>query len=215
MRILNKLLLIFLLFNNYLFSQSFTENDWQTAFNDLVLRGKEESVTALGRVDILTEEYAVEIDYARNYREGIRQALQYAGETGRRPGIALIIDGKGDSFYNLIQAKIICNKEKIKFWLINEYVGVSDLIARKNIVSPNIPFFNNSDLNNILDEKVEAKASNSESRKISAPSKLECEYWLNTKSNVRHNKNCRWFMNTKSGRCCNSDDGRPCGQCGG
>ncbi len=39
--------------------------------------------------------------------------------------------------------------------------------------------------------------------------------WLNTNSNVRHNRNCRWYRNTKHGRPCTKNEGRACGICGG
>jgi endonuclease YncB( thermonuclease family) len=41
------------------------------------------------------------------------------------------------------------------------------------------------------------------------------DYWLNSNSNVRHNRGCRWFENTKQGRRCGPNEGRACGQCGG
>ena len=40
-------------------------------------------------------------------------------------------------------------------------------------------------------------------------------YWLNTKTNVRHNSHCRWYKNTKHGRMCTKNEGRACGICGG
>jgi Staphylococcal nuclease homologue len=40
-------------------------------------------------------------------------------------------------------------------------------------------------------------------------------HWLNTSSNVRHNASCTWYKNTKDGRACSADEGRPCGLCGG
>jgi hypothetical protein len=40
-------------------------------------------------------------------------------------------------------------------------------------------------------------------------------FWLNTSSNVRHNQGCRHFNNTKRGRFCGQDEGKPCGICGG
>lgn len=40
-------------------------------------------------------------------------------------------------------------------------------------------------------------------------------HWLNTSSNVRHNSACKWFANTKRGRYCTADEGKPCGECGG
>lgn len=44
---------------------------------------------------------------------------------------------------------------------------------------------------------------------------IEKAYWLNTSTGVRHNRACRWFGNTKNGRYCRPDEGRPCAQCGG
>lgn len=41
------------------------------------------------------------------------------------------------------------------------------------------------------------------------------QFWLNTSSNVRHNERCEYFENTKRGRLCGSNDGKPCGICGG
>ena len=41
------------------------------------------------------------------------------------------------------------------------------------------------------------------------------EYWLNTSSGVRHNSTCRYFKNTKQGRPCGPNEGKPCKLCGG
>ena len=40
-------------------------------------------------------------------------------------------------------------------------------------------------------------------------------YWLNTSSGVRHNSNCSNYKNTKRGKSCSKDEGRPGGCCGG
>ncbi len=40
-------------------------------------------------------------------------------------------------------------------------------------------------------------------------------YWLNTRSNVRHNDGCKYFRHTTKGRQCGPDEGKPCGICGG
>ena len=40
-------------------------------------------------------------------------------------------------------------------------------------------------------------------------------YWLNTKSNVRHNNTCRYYNNTKYGRACKKQEGKSCSICGG
>lgn len=43
----------------------------------------------------------------------------------------------------------------------------------------------------------------------------QLSYWLNAETDTRHNAKCRYFERTKNGRPCGSDDGRPCGICGG
>ena len=43
------------------------------------------------RVDILTEDYAIEVDFATKWAEAIGQALHYARMTGRKPGVIIII----------------------------------------------------------------------------------------------------------------------------
>ena len=41
-----------------------------------------------------------------------------------------------------------------------------------------------------------------------------CEFWLSTNSQRRHNSGCKNFKRTR-GRPCTKDEGRPCGICGG
>ena len=52
-------------------------------------------------------------------------------------------------------------------------------------------------------------------QQVEKPIQAEKRYWLNTKTNVRHNSSCRWYRNTKHGRMCTKDEGRACGKCGG
>ncbi|MEM9352856.1 MAG: thermonuclease family protein [Planctomycetota bacterium] len=40
-------------------------------------------------------------------------------------------------------------------------------------------------------------------------------YWLNTRSNVRHNRRCEYYDNTSQGRYCTAREGKRCGYCGG
>lgn len=42
----------------------------------------------------------------------------------------------------------------------------------------------------------------------------DCEFWLSTKSQKRHNPGCKNFKKTR-GRPCKKDEGKPCGICGG
>ncbi|MDH3976454.1 MAG: hypothetical protein OEV42_19490 [Deltaproteobacteria bacterium] len=46
------------------------------------------------RVDCLTDEYAVEVDFADKWHEAVGQSLYYALKTGKKPGILLITEKK-------------------------------------------------------------------------------------------------------------------------
>ncbi|KAF0145093.1 MAG: hypothetical protein FD156_1204 [Nitrospirae bacterium] len=48
------------------------------------------------RVDCLTDEYAIEFDFASKWAEAIGQSLYYAEKTGKKPGIVLILEKDGD-----------------------------------------------------------------------------------------------------------------------
>ena len=50
---------------------------------------------------------------------------------------------------------------------------------------------------------------------LAAPEVAKGQYWLNTSTNVRHNRSCEYFQKTKKGRFCGPDEGQPCGNCGG
>jgi len=54
-----------------------------------------------------------------------------------------------------------------------------------------------------------------QSKTSSTTSDVSISYWINTSSGVRHNSSCRWYGKTKRGHKCTSEDGKPCGQCGG
>lgn len=44
------------------------------------------------RVDCLTDEYAVEFDFAPKWAEAVGQSLYYAQKTKKKPGIVLIVE---------------------------------------------------------------------------------------------------------------------------
>lgn len=51
------------------------------------------------RVDCLTGEYAVEVDFAVKWAEAVGQALFYGAMTGRKAGVLLIMEKDGDGRY--------------------------------------------------------------------------------------------------------------------
>ena len=71
------------------------------------------------RVDCLTEEYAIEVDFARKWAEGIGQSLHYSHMTGKKPAVALIVNKEKDLRY-LKRIGAIAKKYEIKLFMINK-----------------------------------------------------------------------------------------------
>lgn len=70
------------------------------------------------RVDCLTNDYAVEFDFAKKWAESIGQALYYGKMTGKQPAVALIIERPSDDryYYRILN---LCYFYKIKLFRIN------------------------------------------------------------------------------------------------
>lgn len=99
------------------------EREWQEAWNIAFAHGSLEVQVTYGRVDILSDEYAIEVDHVKKFHEGIGQALHYAYETGKKPGLALFIDGEGDTMDKYKYAKHLANLLGIEVWLMNDVVN--------------------------------------------------------------------------------------------
>lgn len=54
-------------------------------------RGQTEVTVEGGRADIVTDTYAIEVEWAPKWKHAIGQALWYALQTNRRPGIVLLL----------------------------------------------------------------------------------------------------------------------------
>jgi hypothetical protein len=70
------------------------------------------------RVDCLTDGYAIEVDWAKKWAEGVGQSLFYADMTNRKPGVALIV-GENDQRY-LKRINLIAKKFNIKIYIIKK-----------------------------------------------------------------------------------------------
>ncbi|MDO9266618.1 MAG: hypothetical protein Q7U00_05990 [Sulfurimonas sp.] len=70
------------------------------------------------RVDCLTKEYAIEVDFAKKWAEGIGQSLYYAEVTGKKPAIG-VISGEGDEKY-LDRIRRVGNKFGIKIIVLEK-----------------------------------------------------------------------------------------------
>ena len=100
-----------------------TEMDYQRAFNDAYFRGRAQMEVPVkyGRVDLVSDDYAIEVDSPENFHEAIGQALHYARETGKKPAVAFFIaDRTSGDREKLKYATWLCNTYRIKVWFINE-----------------------------------------------------------------------------------------------
>ena len=99
-----KLLIIILLIlalplTSYAKSRLHSESYYQDKFCDDKWGLSEVILHNMTRVDCITFEYAIEVDFANKWYEAIGQSLYYAMETDMLPGIALIIESKRDCVY--------------------------------------------------------------------------------------------------------------------
>lgn len=72
------------------------------------------------RVDCLLPEYAVEMDFAKNWYESVGQALYYSEMTNRKAGVVLILKSKKDEKH-LERLNKIKYEYGIKVWVIKNY----------------------------------------------------------------------------------------------
>jgi len=70
------------------------------------------------RVDCLTDEYAIEVDFAKKWAESIGQSLYYAEMTDKKPAVGLIV-GKKDERY-LKRLETVGDKINIRIIKIKE-----------------------------------------------------------------------------------------------
>lgn len=70
------------------------------------------------RVDCLTDEYAVEVDFAEKWAEAIGQALFYALKTGKKPGIVLIMENPIKDSKHLKRLQVVAKHYKIMIWTV-------------------------------------------------------------------------------------------------
>jgi hypothetical protein len=100
-----------------------TEKDFQIAFNETYFHGKAkmEVPVKYGRIDLLTDDYVIEVDRLEKFHEAIGQALHYAKETGKKPAIAIFMEDQREEDKEKLKYVIrLCGYYKIKVWFINE-----------------------------------------------------------------------------------------------
>jgi hypothetical protein len=76
------------------------------------------------RVDCLTDEYAIEFDWASKWAESLGQSLHYSRKTGKKAGIVLIYKKPEDvRYYDRLKSIIDANCLDVRIWVIKEIEG--------------------------------------------------------------------------------------------
>ncbi len=70
------------------------------------------------RVDCLTDDYAIEVDWAKKWAEGIGQSLYYGLMTTRKPAVALIVGAKDKKFIKRLEK--VADEFNIKIFFIQK-----------------------------------------------------------------------------------------------
>ena len=148
------------------------------------LGGRTEAAVDNGRVDILTATHAIEVERAGKWKNSIGQALWYALQTNKQPGIILILDGAQDyKHFQRLNAAL-------------RYAGLQDRV-RTWLYPQDFP------------DLVVAQPRAYETRR---PAAVQTDYWLTTSSKKRHRRHCRWYE-TSRGRYCGPNEGVAAGCC--
>jgi len=83
-----------------------------------------EAEIPFGRVDVIADSFAIEVDYVSNFHNAIGQVLHYAYERKKKPGLALYIEGSKDK-EKYLYVKVLAESLGIMVWLINDIVELT------------------------------------------------------------------------------------------
>jgi hypothetical protein len=108
-----------LLVTTVLFSQTRQrESYYQAEFAKIIGGEREVVLPDRTRVDIVTDEYAIEVDFAEKWAEGIGQALYYEKMLDKKAGILLIWEGEKEiRFLNRLMTVAV--EHGIQVWVWN------------------------------------------------------------------------------------------------
>lgn len=86
------------------------------------LNGRSEVSIQNGRMDIVTDAYAIEVDFFHKWQEGLGQVLQYGDVSGKIPILALIEEDKPklDYFDRLKYIDSLCVKKGVKLLILKQ-----------------------------------------------------------------------------------------------
>ena len=153
-----------------------------------VMGGIKEYKVQNGRVDLVTDTHAIEVEWASNWKHSIGQALWYALQTNKQPGIMLIMKSMEERKYGIMLQSAL------------DYAGLSDRVK---------VWFYPEDFGESIDQLSTERETYKQNLITGS-----VQYTRNKKSGVRHNSHCTHF-NCSNCVPCGPMDGKACGKCRG
>jgi hypothetical protein len=96
------------------------EKYYQTIFCNNMDGVMEQSLLDRTRIDCLTDEYAIEVDFAKKWAESVGQSLYYEQMTGKKPAGAFILDDSKKDQRHLKRLKVLADKYDITIFKIDK-----------------------------------------------------------------------------------------------
>jgi hypothetical protein len=112
------LLTIFIFLSILCYSQRLDESYYRGGFADVMFGKTQVTLDDQSRVDIVTDTFAIEVEFAERWSEGIGQSLYYAEKLHKKAGVLLIIEGIKDDKY-IKRLMTVALKYDITVWTIN------------------------------------------------------------------------------------------------
>lgn len=149
---MKQLLLLLVFLGSYVFlnAQPY-ERDYQLMIQQQMGGQMEVNVDG-GRVDLLTDEYAIEIEFANKWKQSIGQALWYGLQTNKTPGIILIKrEGHNDNKYiiQLGSALSYAGLSSVRVWVWpDDFPGATSAVSQaRQLSSPAGEYWLNTNSN--------------------------------------------------------------------
>jgi hypothetical protein len=117
-------------------AEKMLEKDWVhkvwQAWTDKGHKVRQEHVLLDGsRADLMTDEYAIEVDWASKRHQAVGQALHYSIQSCRKPGIILIVKDPAKDMKYVKSCQAVCLVADIKLWVL--HVPQYKLVGMDNI----------------------------------------------------------------------------------
>lgn len=112
-------LFLSLLCSAYELNAKMLEKDYRDLFCQKVNGKTEYRLEDSARIDCLNDQYAIEVEFAKKWAEGIGQSLYYAHMSGKKPAIALIMaPGKEETYLKRLDT--VALRHGIKVFIIDK-----------------------------------------------------------------------------------------------